>query len=331
LPPDQRAQYLKFITAEMMSEQHRQESANPEERLFVTLKPEEAMCLTSLWFRAEHPGQKRTLESAVTPLCDGLGLYLIYDLGGSVRYVTAADLEKWKLDPSQAYEIAIANLRAITSRPPQRIVGPLYGSQTNDSYDAARAILSDWVDQAPIDGEKFVAIPVRDCLLIGGSSDVPRLLSEAQHRSETGAYPISHRIFRSRGGRLEPVPLSNGPLQEADLRDRLTSYQELKRVLDKIHENEKIDIFVASYTGVKTKDGQFSSYAVWTQGVHTYLPKTASIVFVIPEPQQVFQVPWERAAAVVGRLMHPVPEIKPALFEVKDFPSAAELAQLQAP
>ena len=89
--------------------------------------------------------------------------------------------------------------------------------------------------------------------------------------------------------------------------------------------------FVANYTLTKNPAGDYVSYAVWTKGVPTLLPKTDRVMFIdtsLPESSQsLADAPWSR---VTEGLAHRMEDTKmfPARFHVAEFPPAAELAAL---
>jgi hypothetical protein len=100
--------------------------------------------------------------------------------------------------------------------------------------------------------------------------------------------------------------------------------------LSRLHEKKGTDVFVASYTVAEKEDGTVFSYAVWTRGVPTLLPKADWIAFgsVDDEDKGTAAIAsWDKAEQIVGHLMQPT-DLYPLRVHVTDFPTPAELAEL---
>jgi hypothetical protein len=67
-----------------------------------------------------------------------------------------------------------------------------------------------------------------------------------------------------------------------------------------------------------------SSYAVWSNGVATHLPKADEIIFFSKAPAIKRRVPWQRVLDVVGDLMHPE-DAYPPRWLVEEFPTDEQL------
>jgi hypothetical protein len=98
-------------------------------------------------------------------------------------------------------------------------------------------------------------------------------------------------------------------------------------MLDRIYEKKGMDLFVASYSGVKKDDGDIYSYAVWSNGVKTLLPKAEWVMFFRGKGDLPAVARWEKVEEVVGHLMKAT-DYYPERVQVEEFPSEKELAAL---
>jgi hypothetical protein len=107
-------------------------------------------------------------------------------------------------------------------------------------------------------------------------------------------------------------------------------YGQQQKLLNEIHEIEDIDVFVASYKIYERKDGFAYSACVWTNGVDSSLPQAENIALMVDvENPEHFVVPWEAAASVVGNLLDLEPDLMPARYRARQFPSTEQLARLR--
>jgi hypothetical protein len=105
-------------------------------------------------------------------------------------------------------------------------------------------------------------------------------------------------------------------------------YARQQKLLNEIHETEKIDIFVASHKIYEPKNG--TRYSVWTNGIDSSLPQTEKIAFLMDsEGADHFIVPWEAAAGVIGNLPEREADLIPVRYRVRDFPSAEQIVKLR--
>jgi hypothetical protein len=72
------------------------------------------------------------------------------------------------------------------------------------------------------------------------------------------------------------------------------------------------------------------SYAVWSNGVDTYLPRAQKVVF-LDEGKECAIVTWEQVERVVGHLLEPVEDLYPPRWRVREFPTSQQLEQLRDP
>jgi hypothetical protein len=107
-------------------------------------------------------------------------------------------------------------------------------------------------------------------------------------------------------------------------------YFEQKKLLDAVHQEQGIGIFVASFSAVQKKDGEVFSYCVWGQCVDSLLPVTDKVAFIQHgrEPP-VALGEWARVMEIVGELMEST-EDYPLRYRVREFPNGVVLEAIGA-
>ena len=96
-------------------------------------------------------------------------------------------------------------------------------------------------------------------------------------------------------------------------------YERQKELLDTLHEREGTDLFVATYTVAQDPTGTFVSYAVWSEGTDTLLPKTNKLFFLRDE-DLVASGDWDKVQQIVGDLMEET-DLYPARYRVQGIPN----------
>lgn len=119
-------------------------------------------------------------------------------------------------------------------------------------------------------------------------------------------------------------------LEEVRYRRVLGFHQDQEDMLDKVHERDGVDLFVASCRVYRDEaSGRCVSSAQWSLGVATLLPRADELWLHCDRAGEVLVVPWLEAEAVLGRFQ-PQPELYPERFLVTDFPSDEQLQRLRA-
>ena len=93
-----------------------------------------------------------------------------------------------------------------------------------------------------------------------------------------------------------------------------------------MNEKNGDDVFVPTFSVIKTPDGRLLSYAVWTEAADSLLPRTDVLVLgrVGGEPRM---VEWQKVTDVAGNLLEPL-DIYPLRYRVREFPSEKQLAAM---
>ncbi|GAB4142946.1 MAG: hypothetical protein Fur0037_10350 [Planctomycetota bacterium] len=136
-------------------------------------------------------------------LNEELVVVFVIDDPQTMVYICKAHLRAWGRGADEIDHLAIANLRRLSGdgiRDEVLARGPLL-IHNRDGYDAARLLLLDRVDGL------LVAVPDRDILWMGReqSQDLQELMAAAEEIAKSSDHPVSPKVFRARGGALEPV------------------------------------------------------------------------------------------------------------------------------
>ena len=111
--------------------------------------------------------------------------------------------------------------------------------------------------------------------------------------------------------------------------ERLAMYEygNQKEYFDAANEREGVDVFIASYQVFKSEDGALNVMSLWTETVHTVLPRTRTVALNVlddtrKKSKRIVRVPFE---ALLDRLKR-VEGAHPELWETSGkFPSSEEL------
>ncbi|MFT7639968.1 MAG: hypothetical protein ACI9G1_001706, partial [Pirellulaceae bacterium] len=261
------------------------------------------------------------------PLGDHLFISLVYDLPDSMRSLSSEELEQAGLSYYEAMEAARENLADATGDF-IKIGENLYSSVTGDNYDSSRIIL-DGMNEFEVNGDRVAIIPQRDSMFMTGSDDelgLELMLRMTIDVCESQPRPLSPIPIREVDGEWESwMPPETCPsyneFAEVVARFYGGLYADQKEILDEIHENELIDIFIANFSGLqREEDNRLLTYCVWGEGVDSLLPKTDYMMLPTADGLAA-SGKWEDVANTVGDLLQPVPELYPPRYRVREFPS----------
>jgi uncharacterized protein YtpQ (UPF0354 family) len=136
-------------------------------------------------------------------LTEDLAVVYVVDDPDAMVFVCRGHLRQWRRTAEDLHHLAVSNLQRRgglqfcvrqADREPVLV-------QSGDGYDAARVLLLDSVDGL------LVAMPDRDLLWIASDrdQDLPALSAAAATMAQAARHPVSDRIYRLRGGCLEPL------------------------------------------------------------------------------------------------------------------------------
>jgi hypothetical protein len=216
----------------------------------------------------------------------------------------------------------------------------------DDDYQSSRlaipGLLASFAGR--VEGRPIAIVPERAQIFVAGDARpemVERLCAMADREWEASSRAISPALYTvdERGAVVPYVRPGDDELarkvQLGHVRLALFEYAEQKAILDKIHERDGDDLFVATLNGMMRDDGRPVSWCLWGEGIESLLPE-AEIVFVeggaaeSGEERWSLKVPWSVVAEVMGDAWAEEPETHPRRIHPRAWPDAAQLAKLQA-
>lgn len=284
---------------------------------------------------ANRPGKE-----AVTwrPLGDVMAVALVHDTPDAMQYIGPEQLERWGVGFDAAYTDALENLRRHSPEPLETLAPGTCRSTWKDNYAASRLLLDEVLRRCPVKGQPVVLIPNRDLLLITGTQDEKGLLLAAEwaEKALQTPRPLDGRALRHTSGGWVPfLPERGSEARPAFQRLALTSqardYAEQQQRLDRRHEQQGVDLFVAAFVPYEDEHGRSFSQAVWVKGIDTLLPQVDMVIFMDsklgPEAPPVAVVRWDVVMRDVGNLLVPQEGLYPVRYRLKGFPSQEQLAR----
>lgn len=303
------------------------EDAKPDLRPAVRSRSHlEATRLDAIIQGAEFP------EVPYEPIGDHLACALVYDLPESIAFVNQEQLDRWEVSFYEAMEIARQNLLDVQCN--LISVGQrFYSLAGGDAYDASRLVLVDRIRELDVSGQHVAMAVNRNTLLLTGSEDETglSLMATMAEKHAAEPRPLCPVPVRLAGDEWETwLPVGHPDylrFKELEIGYLSQEYAMQKQQLDALHQKQNVDQFVATLTGYKKPGELVSSYAVWSDGVPTQLPKADEIIFYCRSPELKLRVKWERVQEVVGHLMQPE-ESYPPRWLVDEFPTGEQLAAM---
>jgi hypothetical protein len=272
---------------------------------------------------------KAVAELPYRPIGEHLGVTIVYDFPDSMLEIGAEALDKWDVSFDEALEAARDNLWEVSKERLLPLRPGLWRSPWADNYDASRLLLHDLVWQFPVKGAHVAVTPNRDTLLVTGSDDAEGLLELLARaiKAFEGPRPMGARPLLLAESRWRPLDLppdhpAYGAWKRAELLSYAADCAEQKGLLDAVHQARGDDLFVATFNATeRTDSGEVSSYAVWSEGVPTLLPRADRVAFVRRE-RVLGLVPWARVLEGCAGLMTPQ-GVYPERWRVDAFPDDA--------
>ena len=264
-------------------------------------------------------------------LGEHFGIGIVYDLPEAMRSIPQASLDAWGVTYYEALEAAMENLLSLEAK----FIGPesgegVYLSATGDNYDSSRLLVKEAIRHFQVKGDHVAMVPNRENLIVAGSEDVAGLagMLKLAAKAMKEPRPISGIALRLDGDEWTPwLPPPSHPsykkFQEFHLQTLGHDYAEQKDLLDKLHEKNGEDVFVAVFSAIKSPEGKLFSYATWTDTKNSLLPKTDALV-IGRVGGNIAMVEWQKAMDVAGDLMEPL-DIYPPRYRVRGFPSEKQL------
>jgi len=278
-------------------------------------------------------------ETVRFPLTSELEIVLAYDFPTHKAMLPPSRLDRWGVTAAEAYDDAVANLRAASHEPFRQVAAGVHRGPWTDSYASSRMLLVDVVAGLTVRGDPVAMVPNRDVLVVTGSDDIVGLGIIADFVAEAleGPRQISGKPFRLCNGTWQVFPPPSSLARRYAVLEHNVSaglYTTQKELLDRSFRRQGVDVFVADYiVAVKDDTGEVISYCAWTKGCLALLPRTERIALVDPgrppDDQIVGTFPWEQVEAVVGPWA-PESDLDPPRYRIDFFPDDDQVARLVA-
>lgn len=276
------------------------------------------------------------------PLCDHLGVELVYDLPDSIAIISQDTLDGWGVGFRLGLDVACRNLAEHSGGRFDRHAAGVYVSPWKDNHDASRLILIELLRELPVKGDHVAMVPNRDTLIITGSEDVKGLATMAElteqamsePRFMTGI-PVKLQWDRWVPHRLDPGHPLSPRFDLLRLETTARDYAEQKNLLERLRQKTGEDVYVAEFNAVQNREtGKLRSYCVWSKDVVTLLPRTDQVCFYADDRPEETRIaasgPWSRVRDIVGDRM--VQKFSyPERYLVETFPTEEQLARIGRP
>ncbi len=237
----------------------------------------------------------------------------------SMQMLTRDLAQKWGVSDDEIFARARANLAAaaVAMAPyDPEAPYPIFVVTNDDSYESSRLLLPGFLASfaGRVNGRPIAIAPDRAMLVVGGDGDpacIERMLGTAERQWSSSPRSISPALYGvDETGALVPYHAPAGhplapAIELAHVKLALHEYEHQKPILQ-----QKLgdDVFVASFSAVKTDTGELFSYCTWTRSVPSVLPRTDFVMLFDdqaehpgPDPKT-DRVPWAQVAAHLTEL-----------------------------
>lgn len=271
------------------------------------------------------------------PLGGHLYSSLVYDTEAAMRTISNEELEAWGASYYEAFEVACQNLEESTIAF-AKIGDNFHSAISGDNYDSSRILLRDRIRSFAVAGDPIAIVPQRDAMYVAGSEDETALKILFELTAKTygeEARPLCPLPMKFEDGEwIDWIPPKNHivrPLyDDLELQFLGGLYAEQKEAMDALFEKTQHPSFVATFSALQSENDEtekLRSYCVWGRGVDALLPRTQFIILMTEEGVAAAGE-WEHVASVAGTLMVPDHSWYPIRYRVREFPSAAQLAEI---
>jgi len=342
IDPDARDEFLRTRFESLFVTRDKDDSwAQVAPRLMPTIRSS-AFALSTMLL--EKGAKASFVRRAFAPFLD---LYLAIDSDTSIAYALESNLEDWEASEKKAFDRALANAKELLAPPKiyDKKNGPLWFVDANDTYESSRLAIPGFLASfsGKVDGRPIAIVPERAQLYVGGDGKdkmVARLVEMAAREYEASSRSISPALYTvDDAGKVVPYRRKKRDAIANDVtlghvKLALREYGEQKEVLDKVHERDGVDLFVASLNGIRRDDGRAITWCMWGEGIDSLLP-VAELVMLASEKEgdekgDNFLVPWAIVEETMGKAWKKEPGHDPTRIHPPSFPSKAQLKRLHA-
>jgi hypothetical protein len=263
---------------------------------------------------------------------------VVIDQPTTMAYVKTDKLAAWGVPAAEVFATARANVArfaALADEPPAGGPALLRFVDDGDGYFASRLLLDGWLAglAGRVGGRPVAFVPDQNTLLVTG--DQPDTLGslfelvESEYREAARAVsPAAYTVDDA--GRVVPYAAPAGhpvgaAIHRAEVVLAATEYGAQGEELNKRHQKEGADIFVANLLAAGRDDGSLFTVASWADGVETLLPEADFVAF---PGEDTFYAGWDEVARTAG--LEPVDGLYPPRYHVRGWPPVAVMDQLRA-
>jgi len=261
----------------------------------------------------------------------------------TMRMVKDDDLGTWSKTAGQVIDQAIDNLGEAETAV-KRLELPdgsaVFQVVSDDSYESSRLAVPGWLASFAdkVNGRPIAVIPERaQCIVTGdGSPAAVRYLLEVGEREwSSSARAISPAPYTSTDDGAVVPYRTDGELGHEIARAHvlllLREYQEQGEILEERFEEDDVDLWVAKPFAVSGKDGPVTM-SVWPEGVEGLLPVVDRLVVQKEEGDKIrfVTVAWKDAVRLGAAHLKQEEGLEPPRWRLSGFPSASELAAMEA-
>lgn len=136
-----------------------------------------------------------------TALNDDLVVVYVIDDPSCMLFLCRAHLQRWGRTTTDVHNLALSNLASAGSGGLDDVAAEAVLLRSGDGFDASRVLLLQEHDGL------LVAVPDRDTLWAGpeAAANVDQVAGTAATLARTAVHPVSSKVYRITGGRLQPV------------------------------------------------------------------------------------------------------------------------------
>jgi hypothetical protein len=265
-------------------------------------------------------------------LTEDLCEVLLFEGAKPAPLLTQDDLDGWNKSADDAFEFARSRLSSASMKAFSRPSPGVYESAFADGNDIARAVLFETIRKLKVKGEPLLFMPEVSHLIVVGSQDKRGLEAAAALVEQRLQLPNAQTGRGWKLGRegLEPwAPPATSRFALLRLQALAHDANLQKAVLEQQFKQEGRDTFVGTTLLTDSDDGETHTYAVWTKGAETLMPKAEMIVFVDldqPEADRVVAAGlWADIAPKLSKKMVPETTYWPLRYRLEGFPDKKAL------
>ncbi len=273
-------------------------------------------------------------DAVSEPVLEDLLHVLCADLETTIVSVGNKQLEEWGVSLGEAWAVALANTARFAPHLEPAEAGAMMRIQAGTIDAASYLMAPGWLERIA-DGRHVLAWAAErdwiNVLVLDDELPYAAFAELALKEWEEASRSISPRLYTLAKGEVVPVTLppdheAFGALELARYKHRATQYAIQKEELDRWHEENDVDIFVASFMVYETEDG-YRSVVAWPDECLGLLPEV-DVAILMSDDGQPTEIPFEALVEAAG--IAPSKTLFPRRYRVERWPDREVLAELSA-